>query len=87
MEGHRSGDVGHHQCHRMDAGGGNGNIRHLRAWGPEQQVRTPFSRWVREVMTWSVANSDMNEFRQAAYVSSLLTGMAREYVDEWPPAS
>ena len=35
---------------------------------------------------WSVANSDLNEFRQAAYVSSRLPGMAREHVDEWPPA-
>ena len=70
----------------MDAGGGGtGIIRHLRAWGPGQQARIPFSRWVREVTIWSVANSDMNEFRQAAYVSSRVTGMAREYVDEWPP--
>ena len=66
----------------MDAGGGNGNIRHLRAWGAEHQSRVPFSRWAREVMIWSVANSDMIEFRQAACASSRLTGMAREYVDE-----
>ena len=36
-------------------------------------------------MIWSVANSDMNEFRQAAFVASRLTGAARERADEWPP--
>ena len=45
----------------------------------------PFHRRAREVMIWIVANSDMNEFRQAAFVASRLTGTAREYVDEWPP--
>ena len=71
--------------HDGGGGGGNGNIRHLRTWGPEMQSRFPFKRWVREVMLWTVANADLNEFRQAAYVSTRLTGMAREYVDEWPP--
>ena len=65
----------------MDAGGGGGSsLRHLRTWGPGGPV--PFHRWVREVMIWSVANSDMNEFRLAAFVASRLTGTAREYVDE-----
>ena len=36
-------------------------------------------------MIWSVANSDVNEFRQAARVASRLFGTARECVDERPP--
>eukprot|EP00959_Pyramimonas_sp_CCMP1952_P217556 4550008-Pyramimonas_sp.AAC.1 len=71
----------------MDAGGsGGGNMRLLRTWGPEQQVRVRFQRWVREVVIWSVATSDLNGFRQAAYVSSRPIGMARGCVDEWPSA-
>eukprot|EP00959_Pyramimonas_sp_CCMP1952_P393015 8235212-Pyramimonas_sp.AAC.1 len=31
-------------------------------------------------------NSDLDEFRRAAYVSSRPAGRARENVDEWPPA-
>ena len=54
--------------------------------GPEQQARVPFQKRARKVVIWPVANSDFNEFRQAGYVSSRLTGAAREYVDEWPPA-
>eukprot|EP00959_Pyramimonas_sp_CCMP1952_P201059 4204884-Pyramimonas_sp.AAC.1 len=38
-------------------------------------------------MMWSVANSDLNEFRQAAYVSSRLASVVLEYVDEWPPVA
>ena len=67
------------------AGGGTGNIRQLWQWGPEQQARLPLMRWVREVVIWAVASANLNEFRQAACVLSRLTGMAREYVDEWPP--
>eukprot|EP00959_Pyramimonas_sp_CCMP1952_P091385 1913080-Pyramimonas_sp.AAC.1 len=68
----------------MDAaGGGSGNTRRARTWGPEQRAPVPFQRMGREAMIWSVANSDLNEFLQAAYVSFRLSGLARERSDEW----
>eukprot|EP00959_Pyramimonas_sp_CCMP1952_P102781 2149423-Pyramimonas_sp.AAC.1 len=67
-------------------GAGGGNARHLRKWGPEQQARVPVQRWAREVMIWSVANSNLNEFRHVACVSSRVSGMARKYAGERPPA-
>eukprot|EP00959_Pyramimonas_sp_CCMP1952_P082223 1717931-Pyramimonas_sp.AAC.1 len=55
--------------------GRRGSVRRLRAWGPEQQSQVPFKQWVREVAIWLVANSDLNEFRQAAFVSSRLASV------------
>ena len=34
---------------------------------------------------WSVANADMEDSREVAFISSRFTGVAREHVDQWPP--
>ena len=68
-----------------NSGCGGNNVRAFRTWGPEQQQRVPFRRWVREVTSQTAAISDVEERRQTAFASPRLTSVAWDCVGEWPP--
>ena len=54
-------------------------------WGPEREAQYAFREWARDLMIWSIHNSDMDARRKAAAVVMRLTGGARELIRDLPP--
>ena len=53
-------------------------------WAPDMENSYPFSTWQREVLMWSIANSDIEPHRQAAMLIMQLRGGARDLTRELP---
>ena len=73
-----------HMQPAVGAGGGSG-MRNPPSWGPEMESRYPFRHWSRDVMVWSVLNSDLDSRRKCAAVILQLRGGAQELVRGLPP--
>ena len=66
---------------------GQQNNRLPPAWGPEMAERTPSRQYSREVLIWSIMNSDLSDSRKAAAIVSQLRGAAAELRREIPVAT
>ena len=55
------------------------------AWGPEMESRYSFRHWARDIMVWSILNSDLDARRKCAAVILELRGGAEELVRGLPP--
>ena len=74
-------------CCMQPALGGQGNVsgRGPPAWSPEMETRYPFRNWSRDIMVWSILNSDLDARRKCAAVILQLRGGAEELVRALPP--
>ena len=68
----------------MHPGSHGGSSRHPPAWGPSMEPGYLFAWWQRDVLLWSVANSDIDASRQAALLLQQLRGGARELTRDLP---
>ena len=71
----------------MQPGGNSlhGSTRQPPAWSPEIESRYPFRHWARDIMVWSILNSDLDPRRKCAAVILQLRGGAEELVRGLPP--
>lgn len=71
-------------CHMMGHGSSHGSSRTPPAWAPDMEPRYTFAMWQREILLWTIANSDLEPHRQAALVLQQLKGGARELTRDLP---
>jgi hypothetical protein len=48
------------------------------AWGPEQESRNPFARWLQRLMIWTIEAQDLDPSQQVTAIIGQLTGEAAE---------
>ena len=73
-------------CFAVPAGGARPGVvraRHARvpdppSWGPEQELRNPFSRWIQHLTVWMIQAQDLDPAQQCAAIVGQLTGAAQE---------
>ena len=72
-------------CNMYNGHGSSSNSSRVPpAWAPDMEPRYTFAMWQREVLLWTVANSDLEPHRQAALVLQQLRGGARELTRDLP---
>ena len=47
-------------------------------WGPEQESRNPFARWLQRLMIWTIQAQDLDPSQQVTAIIGNLTGEAQE---------
>ena len=70
-------------CHMMGNPGG-GTHRVPPSWAPTMEPGYTFTQWQREVLLWTLANSDLEPHRQAAMILQQLKGGARDQTRDLP---
>ena len=48
------------------------------SWGPEQEMRNPFNRWVQKPMIWPIQAQDLDPSHQVTAIIGQLSGEAQE---------
>jgi len=71
-------------AHMMNQGHGYGSSRNPPSWAPDMEPRYTFAMWQRDVLLWTIANSDLDPHRQAALLLQQLRGGARELTRDLP---
>ena len=71
-------------CHMHATHGTPSNNRVPPSWAPTMEPGYMFTMWQRDILLWTVANSDLEPHRQAALVLQQLRGGARELTRDLP---